>query len=150
MEAELATLVTSGATTVVGLMVTDAWQQARQGLVRLFSRGDRASAVGGELDELRDELVAAAGSPDEATLADDIAATVRLRLRGLLRQDAAAAGELRLLVEELAPLLDNGAGGNTVHNTINGGTMYAPVIMGYSVSNPMFNGSDGAAPDRDG
>nr|WP_202485946.1 hypothetical protein [Streptomyces sp. SID4985] len=131
-------------------MVTDAWQQARQGLVRLFSRGGRASTVGGELDELRDELVAATGSPDGDALADDIAATVRLRLRGLLRQDTEAAGELRLLVEELTPLLHQEARGDTVHNTISGGTMYAPVIMGYSVSNPTFNGSDGAAPERNG
>ncbi|WP_018547175.1 hypothetical protein [Streptomyces sp. LaPpAH-108] len=150
MDAELTALVTSGATTVVGLMVTDAWQQARQGLVRLFSRGDRTATVGGELDELRDDLVAANGSPDEAALADDIAATVRLRLRGLLRQDPEAADELRRLVQELTPLLPNGPAGNTVHNTISGGTIHGHVIQGYSISNPTFNGSSGAAPDRNG
>ncbi|MFF0711337.1 hypothetical protein ACWEVM_07420 [Streptomyces bauhiniae] len=150
MEAELAALVTSGATTVVGLMATEAWEQARQRLVRLFARGGTTTAVDGELDELRGQLVAAAGSPDEEELAGDVTGTVRTRLRGLLRQDVTAADELSAFVDEFAPLLNGAAAGNTVHNSVTGGTVHGPVVQGYSFSNLTFGGSGGAAPDQNG
>lgn len=121
MEAELVALAGTGATTIVGLMATEAWDQVRQRVVRLFTRGGGdASVMDGELTASRAALVAA---PDEETA--DVTASVRVRLRRLLAENPEAAAELRLLVEEFAPKRDG-----SVHNTINGGTYNGPVIMG--------------------
>ena len=124
MEAELVALAGTGATTIVGLMATEAWDQARQRVVRLFARGGGdASAMDGELTASRAALIAA---PEEETA--DVTASVRVRLRRLLAENPEAAEELRLLVEEFeesAPKRDG-----SVHNTINGGTYSGPVIMG--------------------
>jgi hypothetical protein len=51
MDAEAAALVTTAGTTVAKLMVTDAWQQTRDGLLRLWHRfrPEQAEAVGQEL-----------------------------------------------------------------------------------------------------
>lgn len=149
MEAELAALVATGATTAVGLMVTETWEQAKQRLVRLFARGTDSATVDGELDRSRDALVAASGAPDEEALASDITAMVRLRLRGLLEQHPEATEDLRLLIEEFA----SSAGAEatvTVHNSITGGTVHGPVFQGHSFSNLTFRSSDGTAPDRTG
>ncbi|WP_097270071.1 hypothetical protein [Streptomyces sp. TLI_55] len=138
MEAELAALVTSGATTAVGLMVTDSWQQAKERLVRLFARGGDAGTVDGELDRSQDALAAAAGTPDEEILASDIAAMLRLRLRALLQDHPGAAAELRCLVEEFSPDATADASG-AVHNSISGGTVHGPVLQGRSFSNVTFH-----------
>lgn len=149
MEAELATLVATGATTAVGLMVTETWEQAKQRLVRLFSRGSDTAIVDGELDRSRDALVAASGAPDEEALTSDITAMVRLRLRGLLEQHPDAAEDLRLLVEEFASAAGAEATG-AVHNSITGGTVYGPVFQGHSFSNLTFQSSDGTATEGTG
>ncbi|HEY8984339.1 MAG TPA: hypothetical protein VIU15_32780 [Streptomyces sp.] len=138
MEAELVALAGTGATTIVGLMATEAWDQVRQRVVRLFTRGGDtnamdgdtsapdggASALDGELTASRAALIA---SPDEETA--DVTASLRLRLRRLLAENPEAAAELRLLVEEFAPKRDG-----SVHNTINNGTYSGPVIMGRDIN----------------
>ncbi|MFG3102758.1 hypothetical protein ACGFZL_19870 [Streptomyces sp. NPDC048182] len=133
----------SGATTAVGLMVTDAWGQAKQRFVALFSRGGDPAAADGELDRAREALLAAAGTDDEEALVADITAMVRLRLRGLLRQDPGAADELRDLVSRFAP-----GAGDSVHNSISGGTVHGPVFQGHTFSDLTFHRSDGPAADR--
>ncbi|MEU6371804.1 hypothetical protein [Streptomyces sp. NPDC046909] len=141
MEAELATLITSGATTAVGLMVTETWEQAKQRVLRVFARGGDEAAVSGELERSRDALIAAAGSPDEEALIDDVTALLRLRLRALLRHDSDAVTELRLLVEEFAPAAEAGTAGTaaTVHNSITGGTVNGPVFQGHSFTGLTFH-----------
>ncbi|MHC5903899.1 hypothetical protein ACVNF4_08320 [Streptomyces sp. S6] len=124
MEAELVALAGTGATTIVGLMATEAWDQVRQRVVRLFTRGGDPSALDGELTASRAALIAA---PDEETA--DVTASVRLRLRRLLAENPEAAAELRLLVEEFAPKQDG-----STHNTISGGNFNGPVIMGRDVN----------------
>jgi len=146
VEAELAMLVGTGATTVVGLMVTETWEQAKQRLVRLFARDARAATVDGELDESRTALTAAIGTPDEEDLTTDVTAAVRLRLRRLLEQHPEAADELRLLVAEFGPAVRNGEPG-AVHNSITGGTQHGPVFQGQSFSN-IFHSSGGPTPDQ--
>ncbi|MFH8341414.1 hypothetical protein [Streptomyces sp. AM6-12] len=140
MEAELVTLVGTGATTVVGLMATEAWEQAKRRLVRIFARGGEAGAVAGELEESRTALATAAGTADEQDLTSDLTASVRLRLRRLLEQNPDAAAELRLLVEEFAPLVRTGPPG-AVHNSITGGTQHGPVIQGHTFTNLTFHAS---------
>ncbi|MEU6349748.1 hypothetical protein ABZ896_10525 [Streptomyces sp. NPDC047072] len=138
MEAELVTLIGTGATTVVGLMVTDAWEQAKQRVVRLLARGSGEDAVAGELEQSRDALVAAAGTADEEDLTADVTASIRLSLRRLLTQDPALAEELRRLIEELSPAVRQES---IVYNTISGGTQNGPVIQGHTFTHLKF-GSD--------
>lgn len=134
MEAELVTLIGTGATTVVGLMVTDAWEQAKQRLSRLLARGGEPAAVAGELEESRTALVAAAGTPDQEDLTADLTASVRLQLRRLITQNPDAADELRILLDEFTPALRPDPAG-TVHNNIGGGTFHSPVLQGQNFTN---------------
>ncbi|KJY33524.1 hypothetical protein [Streptomyces sp. NRRL S-495] len=123
MEAEIAQLVTTGATTVVGLMATEAWTQARSRLAALFGRGRDAEEVSAELEEIRVEVVRADG---DAELVGDQTAELRNRLRRLLRQDPRAAAELEALLREFAPRQRPGA---TVHNEIHNGTFNESVVQ---------------------
>ena len=147
MEAELAMLVGTGATTVVGLMVTDTWDQVKQRLMGLFNRDDETAAVDRELNESRNALIAASGTPDEEGLTTDITALVRLRLRRLLEQDPDAVNEIRLLIEEFT----SATGGDatcSVHNSITGGTQHGPVFQGQSFSNLNIHSSGVTAPEQ--
>lgn len=123
VEAELVGLATSGATALVGLMVTDAWSGVRDRVSRFLTRsttpgsgggdGGVQAVVAGELEASRTELAAARADGDDALTAD-IEAQWRIRLRRLLLQDPAAANELRSLLAELAPAEDGG--GRTVRD----------------------------------
>ncbi|WNF25530.1 hypothetical protein RI138_01205 [Streptomyces sp. C11-1] len=146
MEAELMTLAASGATTVVGLMATEAWTQVRGRLARFLSRGEDTDAVDAELEESRAELTAARADADEATAAD-IEAEWRTRLRRALRANPEAAEELRTLLDELAPLQPS-APTVSVSNSVSGGTQYAPVVQGQNISHFTLNGSGVTAPEQ--
>jgi hypothetical protein len=122
MDAELVSLASTGATTLVGLMVTDGWAQVRSRVAALFGRGGEA-----ELDQSRQELLAARDE-DDADLAADVESHLRTRLRRALQADPELAGRLRELLDELSPRQE-ASGGLTVHNTINGGSYEGPVIM---------------------
>lgn len=131
MEAELAALVGSGATTIVGLMATDAWTQTRDRIGRLFARGGDPAAVTLELEASRSDLVAARQTGDEASAAE-VETEWRSRLRRVLQTDPAAAVELRALLEEVGSGLA-ATGGSVVHNTISGGDLHGPVIQTHTV-----------------
>lgn len=149
MEAELASLAASGATTLVGLMVSETWTQARDRVARFFSRsgdGD-GGAVEGELLLSRQELLAARESGDELAAAD-VEAGWRARLRRALRDDPGAAEELRLMLAELAP----GRGSEptvSVRNSISGGVQHGPVFQGQSFSGLTFT-TPGTVPPEPG
>ncbi|MFE7193592.1 hypothetical protein [Kitasatospora sp. NPDC057541] len=113
MEAEIAQLVTTGATTVVGLMATEAWTQLRSRLAGLLGRGRDAEEVSAELEEIRVEVVRADGDEE---LVDDQRAELRNRIRRLLRQDPQVAEELRALLEEFTPRQPQSV---VVHHTVN-------------------------------
>ncbi|MET9093529.1 hypothetical protein ACWEQJ_17170 [Streptomyces cyaneofuscatus] len=144
MEAELTALAASGATTFVGLMATEAWSQVRGRLARFLARGEDSEAIDAELEESREELVAARRSGDEES-AEDIAAAWRVRLRRALRDNPEAAGELRDLLDELAPHQAPGPT-VTVNNSTNGGTYYSQVIQGHDISGLTFHSGGTAAP----
>jgi hypothetical protein len=151
MEADLAGLAASGATTLVGLMVSDAWTQTRERLARFVARGADGSAAAGELAESQAELLSARESGD-AGAADDVEAEWRTRLRRLLRSDPAAADELRSLLAELGPLATGGPV-VVVHNTISGGVQHGPVVQGQNFSGLTFHASAPPTvsdPDADG
>ncbi|WP_217167500.1 hypothetical protein [Streptomyces sp. AC512_CC834] len=153
MEAELMALIGTGATTVVGLMVTDAWEQVRHRVVGLFASDSDADAdsdadgVAGELEESRTALVAAGGTADEEGLRSDLTASVRLRLRRLLEQDPGASEELRRLVDEFAPTARSEPPGS-VHNSVTGGRQHGPVVQGHTFTNLTFRTAGGTAQDQ--
>lgn len=117
MEAELAALAASGATALVGAMVTESWGQARTRVARFLARRGRSGEPEGEpedeageageasqasqaLEEGRAQLVAARDADDEGTVAG-IEADWRLRLGQLLAREPQAAEELRQLLADL-------------------------------------------------
>ncbi|MEU9191189.1 hypothetical protein AB0D14_43230 [Streptomyces sp. NPDC048484] len=145
MEAELAALAASGASTLVGLMVSETWAQVRDRLTRFFARGGDERAVDEELRLSRGELAAAREAEDEDALAD-IEAVWRTRLRRALQADSGAADELRSLLAEIAP--DDGREpSGTVHNTISGGVQNGPVLQGGRFFGLTINGSDPVPPE---
>lgn len=133
MEAELLTLATSGATTMVGLMVSESWTQARTRLAGFFGRdGSEPEAIEAELEVSQRELTAALDDGDDLAAAD-VEAEWRTRLRRVLRTDPVAAADLRALLDEVAPLVGDGDAG-AVHNTISGGVQHGPIIQGRDFS----------------
>lgn len=137
MEAELASLAASGATALVGLMVSETWAQARDRVARFFSGSGGGGSAEEELSLSRQELMATRESGDELAAAD-IEAGWRTRFRRALQDDPEAAGELRLMLSELVA----GPGREStvsVHNSISGGVQHGPVFQGQSFSGLTFN-----------
>ncbi|MCX4909554.1 hypothetical protein [Streptomyces sp. NBC_00878] len=131
MDAELTALAAAGATALVQQMVTDGWENVRDRVVALFSRGRDEEAVVGELEESRTDLVAALDVEDGEAAAD-VQASWRTRLRRTLRDNPAAAAELRALLDELTPPSGAPERGS-VHNTISGGVQHGTVIQAHTV-----------------
>ncbi|WP_327157954.1 hypothetical protein OHU45_31265 [Streptomyces tubercidicus] len=100
-------IVLAAGTAVVSAMATEAWQQARTGVVAWWGRvrPDQADGVDAALEESRNGVLAARQAHDisrEQALVDDW----QVRLHLLVREDPALVGELRrLLDEDLTPRL---------------------------------------------
>ncbi|MFI5567433.1 hypothetical protein ACIA6T_08750 [Streptomyces sp. NPDC051740] len=105
-------VVVAAGTALVSAMATDAWQQARTSVVDLWRRVHpaRVTAIEEELDEVREEVLAARGAADtdaETGLAQDW----QRKLQRLVNNDPGLARELqRVLDQELAPLLPQRSG----------------------------------------
>ncbi|MFE2292539.1 ATP-binding protein [Streptomyces sp. NPDC059452] len=131
MEAELTALAASGATALVGLMATEAWNQVRGRVARFLARNDEESAaVDAELEESRAELIGLRAGADEDSAAD-VEEEWRLRLRRALRTNPEAAAELRDLLDELAPLRSaSTVSVTTVHGTnLQGATVHGGITF---------------------
>lgn len=138
MEAELAALAASGATTLVGLMVSETWTRARDRLARFFAGAEDETTVERELTASRAELMTAREADDEAAAAD-IEDAWRTRLRLTLLADPGAAAELRALLAEMAPDTHNcGAHSGTNTNTVSGGIQHGPFVQGQQFSGLTF------------
>ncbi|MCX5555336.1 hypothetical protein [Streptomyces sp. NBC_00038] len=94
-------LAQTAGTTVVALMATDAWQQARDGVVALWRRVRPAQAdeVGTALEETREEILVVRRDGDSAG-AEDLERDWRRRLRRLLAADPSVAQELEDVLAE--------------------------------------------------
>jgi hypothetical protein len=107
VDTESAVLASTAAATMVTLLTTDAWAQAKKEIGGLWrrSRPEHADAVEADLTEARDEALAAAESEDERIA---LALTVEWesRLRRLVAADATAAAELARVVTALSGLLE--------------------------------------------
>jgi hypothetical protein len=125
MEAEIVQqMVTSGASSLAGLMATAAWGQVSSRVARLFGRGEDDEATNAELEVIRAEVVEA--GDDEDALADQTA-VLRTRLRRLFRDHPEAVTELRSILTEFAPKQEPGS--TYIYNTIEDGTYNQTVIQ---------------------
>ncbi|MFC8370757.1 MULTISPECIES: hypothetical protein [unclassified Streptomyces] len=116
-------VVLAAGTALVSAMATDAWQQARTAMVDLWQRVHpaRVTAIQEELDEVREEVLAARGA-DDADAETGLAQDWQRKLQRLVNNDPGLARELqRVLDQELAPLLPqrgDAAGPGTVTATV--------------------------------
>ncbi|ROQ63255.1 hypothetical protein EDD93_5998 [Streptomyces sp. 840.1] len=145
MTAEPAALAAAGATTLVSLMVTDAWAQARQLVGRLVARGSSDGAPVAELDAGRATLLAA-DARDRARATREITAQWHIRLHELLRTGAVTGNDLGELLASLQRITDTaGPGPVTVHNSITGGVHEGPVIQSGHITGLTLHIRDPAA-----
>ncbi|MFG2288075.1 hypothetical protein ACGFOU_18675 [Streptomyces sp. NPDC048595] len=142
MEPELVALATAGATTLVQQMATDGWTAVRGRMAAFLARRRGTAdeeAVEGELEVSRADLVAARQDGDQDGV-DGVTTAWRLRLQRSLREDPAAAAELRALLDEVAPDRDDRTTVQNAYNTISGGVHTAPVIqVGFVSGNSSFH-----------
>ncbi|GAA2262534.1 hypothetical protein GCM10010430_53660 [Kitasatospora cystarginea] len=105
MEPELAALATGAATTLVRLLATESWEQARDAVARLWHRvhPERAEAVTAELDDSRAELLTALQDGD-AQAEQELIGEWRRRLGRLIQAGGPElVDELRRAIDELSP-----------------------------------------------
>ncbi|MEU5210610.1 hypothetical protein [Streptomyces sp. NPDC020742] len=135
MDTELAALAAAGATTLVQQMATDGWGSVRRRMAGFLARrrgSTDEAAVEGELEDSRADLVAAQEAGNRAD-AEVVEASWRMRLQRLLREDPAAAAELRRLLDEVAPA-ERPTTIREVHNTLNGGAHNSAVIQAGAIN----------------
>ncbi|NUV55072.1 hypothetical protein G6W51_19590 [Streptomyces coelicolor] len=106
MDPEIAALAGTAGTTVVTLMVTNAWESARDGMVALWRRFQpaRAESIGEELEAGRADLLLARQAGDADSEAE-LTVEWQGRLRRFLLAHPEAAEELRRVLDELTPQL---------------------------------------------
>ncbi|MFI6547159.1 hypothetical protein ACIBO9_28315 [Streptomyces prunicolor] len=109
MEAELAALAASGATTLMALMVSESWEQAKGRLTRFLARRRSDEESVGEL-QLSSEELSRARAEGDAVASADIEDRWQRRLLDVLHADPDAAAELRGLLAELGDLLPRTVG----------------------------------------
>jgi len=97
---DIASLVALGGNTLVAAAVSDGWEAARDRIARLFGRGQPDPAIERRLDATRDQLSAASPADVEQVKAEAAAAWA-VRLNDLLADRPDAAGQLRVLVEDV-------------------------------------------------
>jgi hypothetical protein len=105
---ELTTLASTAATTVVKLLATTAWEQAKHAVTELWRRKhpERVETVQAELEDSRAELVKARQAADEhEQVEQDLVIEWNGRLRRLAADDPATVDELRHLVARLTSAL---------------------------------------------
>lgn len=106
MDPELTALTSTAATTVVQLLATAAWEQARSAVGGLWRRvyPERTQTVQAELDETRTEVLAARQTGDEQ-VEQALVGEWHGRLRRLVAADPQLAEDLRRMVSQLQSVL---------------------------------------------
>jgi hypothetical protein len=105
MDGDLAVMASSAATTIVSLMATDAWGQAKEKICTLWRhfRPEQADSIGSDLDRACAEI---AGAGEAVALA--ISREWESRLLRLLAADTAVAAELSRVIDELSRIRSGG------------------------------------------
>jgi len=106
VDAELASLAGTASTTIMSLLVTDAWENTKAAVAELWWRvyPDRAARVEADLADTHTELLAVHAAGDTQT-EQDLTGDWQRKLRRLLRNDPAAADQLRAILDELSSAL---------------------------------------------
>jgi len=114
MDGDLAVLASSAATTIVGLMATDAWGQAKEKVAALWRHFQpaQADAIESDLDRARAEC---AGASEAVALA--ISREWESRLLRLLAVDTAVAAELNLVIDDLSRIRSGGRSQGSVRQS---------------------------------
>ncbi|WP_225821653.1 hypothetical protein [Streptomyces naphthomycinicus] len=138
MDAELAAMAASGATTLVSLMVTDSWAHTRALMGRFLARaGADTTAITG-LDDARTRLLLTGAAADERATSD-IAAEWQTNLCRLVETGALTGEDLSALGASLRRLAAAAAGRPaTVRNTISGGTQHGPIVQAGTITGLAF------------
>ncbi|WP_371779155.1 hypothetical protein [Streptosporangium subroseum] len=133
MEAELVVLATSGATTLITLMISDAWVQVKERVAHVLDRGGaKQDDVLRELETSRAALLHAIESGD-GTRAAAIEVEWRSRLLHLLQSSPALAEDLQSLPAPAAGTVYNHISGRVRSGLviqagrIEGSTIHAPL-----------------------
>jgi hypothetical protein len=115
LSADLAALWSAAAVTLVSLMTTDTWGQAKAGLAGLWRRRHpgQAAVVEADLEAARALAAAARRAGDDEAI-EDLTAEWRSRLRRAGEADEEFAAGLRLLVEDYRKLLPGRLPGQVV------------------------------------
>ncbi|MFE9284796.1 hypothetical protein ACF1HU_00405 [Streptomyces olivaceus] len=138
MDAELAALAASGATTLVSLMVTDSWAHARALMGRFLARSGADTTVIAGLDDARTRLFLTSTTANEHATSG-IAAEWQTHLCRLVETGAFTSEDLSALGTSLrrlaAAAVDRPA---TVHNSVSGGTQHGPIVQAGTVTGLAF------------
>lgn len=128
MDPELAALASSAATALIAAWTTDAWTGVKERVSRLLGRGDdvRTATADAELVVLRGSLVSAVESGETARVAE-AERQWRGRLTDLLRDEPAAAAELRSVLSELEEVASAERPLAGDHVEVHGNTFHGPV-----------------------
>ncbi|MFJ2094051.1 hypothetical protein ACIOEW_33055 [Streptomyces sp. NPDC087901] len=138
MEAEFSALAGSGATTLLSLIVTDSWTQARALVGRLFSRAGAGGTTIAELDAARTRLLAADVGDAQATR--EITDRWHNQLYRLLQTASVTSDELHEVLACLQQMVSTSAARPVpVHNNINGGVQQGPVIQSGRITGLTFH-----------
>ena len=115
------------ANTIVATSVSDAFEELRAKVARIFGRDKPNPGMQRRLDATRQQLAAAGPEDLESAQARQVRQW-ETRLADLLADHPDVAAELQALIAEFRPALPQ-AGGN-VTNTMSGTVHYGPVLMG--------------------
>jgi hypothetical protein len=132
---DVAALAALAGNALIAAAATDAWEDVRRRVVALFSRGQLDGQAERRLDATR-ELLASAKPVDLEKAQATEAARWETRFADFLADHPDAAAELTALVENLTAALATGQA--SVVNTISGGILNGPVLMGrdFTITNP--------------
>ncbi|MFK0045038.1 hypothetical protein ACIQU4_13155 [Streptomyces sp. NPDC090741] len=138
---DVGALVTAGATTVIGLMASDAWTYTSGRLARLLGRSEP------ELRSSRAELLLARADGDEAAV-EQLEEDWRERLRTVLEADQGAVRELTELLDEVNPGWRDAEQAPSISISISGGIFHDKVIQGRDFGRITFNEGPHQPDDR--
>jgi hypothetical protein len=123
MDAELTSLATSGAQTMVGLMVTDAWQGAKKLIARIFAVRPKqvSDQIMLDLESSRNELMSGGAPGSEMLKYAENRWESMLRLHLLeYPQDAPLIGDLMRFAQAQGIAVANDSSTISIHATATG------------------------------
>jgi hypothetical protein len=144
---DVATLAALAGNTLVTAAVTDAWEDVRHKVARLFGRGKADPKIERKLDDTWRQLDAAQPTGELEQVQADLARDWTVRLKDLLADYPDAEAELTALVEEIKPAIGAAAdhsvaAGRDLNVSADHGSVAGGVIEGnVTITDPIGTGS---------